>query len=152
MWCFASDQLSSITTRSTGSTCRSRQPKGPRCYINTLTPTKHVHEIIKKAHQKIAMFRMCFSSSIRTKLRFCTSHSSDQPLNIMSSVWSPYTKGNINLLEKVQRRCLCLCKKDIQIESLQERRLKTDLVDAYELINGLNRLQLTSFSLSPTHN
>jgi hypothetical protein len=28
---------------------------------NTLSPTKHINEIIKKAHQKIAMFRRCFT-------------------------------------------------------------------------------------------
>ena len=30
---------------------------------NNLTPTKHIQDLVKKAHRKIAMFRRCFSSN-----------------------------------------------------------------------------------------
>ncbi len=154
--CGASHQISSQVSllAHQGLPAGSRQSKGPWCCNSTLTPTKHIHEIIKKAHQKIVMFRMCFSSFNNDKITILYKSLITPALECTSTVWSSYIKENINLLEDAQRRCFCLCKKDIQIESLQERRLrlKTDLVDAYEFINGLNRLQLTSFSLSPTHN
>ena len=53
-------------------------------------------------------------------------------LEYASTDWSSQTKQNIEKLETVQARCLRLYKSDIQLESLKERRDRTDLIDIYK--------------------
>ena len=95
---------------------------------NTLTPTKHIQDIVKKAHQKIAMFRRCFTGFNEDKVSILYKSLIRPALEYASSAWSPFTKENILALEKVQKRCLRLCKEDVQMESLQERRLKKNIL------------------------
>ena len=118
---------------------------------NTLTPNKHIQDIVKKAHQKIAMFRRCFTGFDEEKVTILYKSLIRPSLEYASAAWSPLTKENINELEKVQRRYLRLCKEDICMESLQERRLKTDLVETYN-INGLCKTPVDKFfSLALPH-
>ena len=62
-------------------------------------------------------------------------------LEFSSTAWSPYTKKDIEALEKVQARCLRLCSNETKttIESLQERRQKTDLIDTYKYLNDISK-------------
>ena len=104
---------------------------------NTLSPTKHINEIIKKAHQKIAMFRRCFTGLDEKKVSILYKSLVRPALEYASTVWSPKSKENINALEKVQRRSLRLSRdQTIHMESLRERRKKTELVDTYKFITG----------------
>ena len=67
-----------------------------------------------------------------------------------STAWSPYTKKDIEALEKVQTRCLRLCNDKIQIETLQERRMATDLVDTYKFLNGHYKTKPDTFFSTPS--
>ena len=115
---------------------------------NTLTPTKHIQDVVKKACQKIAMFRRCFTGFDEEKVTILYKFLVHPALEYASSVWSPLTKENMTL-KKVQKRHLLLCKDDIDIESLQERRLRTDLGEAYKFINELYKTQAEKFFSLP---
>ena len=55
----------------------------------------------------------------------------------ISTAWSPNLKKDIDALEKVQAKCLRLCWSDkVEMESLETRRMKTDLVDTYKFLHG----------------
>ena len=73
---------------------------------NTLTPTIHINEITKKARQKTAMIRRCFTGLDETKISTLYKSLVRPALEYTSTAWIPLTKDNINKLEKVQKRCL----------------------------------------------
>ena len=103
---------------------------------NTLNPTRHVQDLVKKARQKTAMFRRCFTGLDEAKVTTLYQSIVRPALEYASTVWSPLTKKDIEALEKVQTRCLRLCSKEVQMDTLQERRKRTDLIDTYKFLNG----------------
>ena len=143
MWCFA---LNGVYLQEVDS-----QKDLGVTVSNTLSPKKHIQEIVKKAHQKIAMFRRCFTGFSEDKVSILYKSLIRPALEYASSVWSPYTKEDIKALEKVQKRCLRLCKDDLklELESLEERRLKTDLVEAYKFVNGLYKTPMDKYFSLP---
>ena len=69
-------------------------------------------------------------------------------LNISSVVWSPHQLGDIELLERVQRRFTKVPRKlknlsyeerreQLKLKSLEERRLRSDMIEAYKIVNGI---------------
>ena len=74
-----------------------------------LHPWKHIQEITKKANQRIGMIRRCFSNITQRKISILYTTSVRPLLEYASVVWSPWYKTDIDLLEKVQKRCLALC-------------------------------------------
>ena len=78
--------------------------------------------------------RTLYCSLVRSNLDYCL------------VVWSPYTKRNIDKLERVQRRVTKLISKsnhpyDIRLKklnlvSLEKRRLLTDVTFLHEVLNG----------------
>ena len=117
---------------------------------NSLNQTKHVQELVKKARQKIAMFRRCFTGLDEAKVTTLYQSIVRPALEFASTAWSPYTKKDIEALEKVQTRCLRLCNDKIQIETLQERRMATDLVDTYKFLNGHYKTKPDTFFSTPS--
>lgn len=114
-----------------------------------LTPSIHVQDIVKKAHRKIAMFRRCFTGLDEVKVTTLYQSLVRPALEYASTVWSPYYKKDIEAIEKVQTKCLRLCKKDIHLETLEERRQKTDLVDTYKFLHGLYKSDAENFFSLP---
>jgi hypothetical protein len=119
---------------------------------NTLTPTIHIQEIAKKARQKIAMFRRCFSSLNEDKVKILYQSIIRPALEYASTAWSPQTKQNIEKLEKVQTKCLRLYKSDIQMDPLRERRDRTDLIDTYKFLHGHYKTEPEKFFSLPHTN
>src|SRR5277367_1459931 len=65
------------------------------------------------------------------------------------SAWSPYLRGDIDKMERVQRRATKLipslrgfCYKDrlkrLNMQSLEDRRIRGDLIQKYKISNGLD--------------
>ena len=117
---------------------------------NSLNQTKHVQELVKKARQKIAMFRCCFTGLDEAKVTTLYQSIVRPALEFASTAWSPYTKKDIEALEKVQTRCLRLCNDKIQLETLQERRMATDLVDTYKFLNRHCKTKPDTFFSTPS--
>jgi hypothetical protein len=69
------------------------------------------------------------------------------------STWNPWTKGNINIIEKVQRRATKLVKSlrslpyeqrlnSLGLISLEDRRTRGDLIQMFKIIKGYDKINL----------
>ena len=120
---------------------------------NNLKFKEHLKHICSSATRTSNLIFKCFRSRnatflidlfktyIRPKLEYCT------------TVWNPYNIEDIDLIERVQRRFVRRLKKGdksnykhrlrkYEIESLELRRLKADLIMTYKLLT--NKLQVDS--------
>ena len=92
----------------------------------------------------IDMFRLLFKSLVRFILVYC------------SSVWIPYTKVSARKIDEIQRLATKMAGifKDvsysdrlriISIPSLQFRRLRTDMIQVYKILNGYEDIDTECF-------
>ena len=65
-------------------------------------------------------------------------------------VWSPWHKTDIESLEKVQRRCLKLASPHLVLETLESRRLQSDLNETYKFTHGSYKSDSANFFSNPT--
>ena len=84
----------------------------------------------------IPTFILLYNSMVRSHLDYC------------SSVWAPYRKGDIEALEKVQKRAtkiipalknLSYCErlKTCKLPTLHYRRIRGDMIEAYKIVSGI---------------
>ena len=62
-----------------------------------------------------------------------------------SPVWSPWQVKDKEILQKTQDRCLRLCKEHVDLESLEDRRKKTDLVETFKFKRGFYKTPSSVF-------
>ena len=62
-----------------------------------------------------------------------------------SPVWSPWQVKDKEILQKTQDRCLRLCNENIELETLEERRKKTDLVETFKFKRGFYKTPSNTF-------
>ena len=117
-------------------------------YDTHLSFSAHISRIVSIASGRAKCILKCFSSRDSSLLlrAFCTFV---RPLLEFSSIiWSPYYKKNINKLESVQRSFTkaidklhsCSYKErllNLNLVSLQHRRLISDLLMCYKILHGL---------------
>ena len=117
-------------------------------YDDSLSFSPHCSKIVVKASHRAKLILKCFRSRDSKLLMraFCTFV---RPLLESSSViWSPYTIADLNRIESVQRAFTKAIRHlrfstyrerlvNLHVDSLQCRRIKTDLVFCYKLIHNL---------------
>ena len=114
---------------------------------NKLDFGKHIKEIVKKANQRIGlikrgfdcldteMFMNLYPVLIRPLLEYCV------------QVWSPHKQGDIDLIERVQRRATKIIPalkhlpyeerlRRLKLTTLEERRVRGDMIETYKLLTG----------------
>ena len=85
------------------------------------------------------MFKQLYTTMVRPHLEYC------------SAVWNPHLKKDINKLERVQRRATKLVPyirdlpyeerlKKLDILSLEERRVRGDLIQYFKFYKGFNKV------------
>ena len=95
-------------------------------------------------YMDVDMFKAIYPSMIRSHMEYA------------APAWSPHLKKDINLLEQVQRRAtrLVLSLRDSTYEhrksvlgltSLEDRRIRGDLIEVYKIIHGLEKVQRSKF-------
>jgi len=112
-----------------------------------LSPSVHIHNIVVKAHQRSNAIHRCFlSRNVRVLTRAFIAYV--RPIvEYNSVVWSPYLKQDINSIESVQRRFTKRLPglgkytyskrlELLNLQSLEIRRLYSDLTWAYKIIFG----------------
>ena len=103
---------------------------------NDLLPRKHILEITKKANQRVGLIRRCFTNITQRKISTLFKTTVRPLLEYASVVWQPHLKKDIDMLQKVQNRCLALCPTPPPTESLEERRKCVDLVETYKILHN----------------
>ena len=118
--------------------------------VSNLSWSNHINKIVKKANSTLGFLRrnlrisnaniksIAYFSLVRPNLEYC------------SSVWNPHTRVLNQKIEMVQRRAARFVKnkyrntssvssmlEDLQWESLQSRRMKSQLTMFYKIINNL---------------
>jgi len=121
-----------------------------------LSFSQHIEKITCKAHQRANLIQSCFVSKQRDLLvkAFITY---DRPiLEYNSPLWSPTLKKDIISIESVQRKFTKRIPgmsglsyhsrlKALNLESLELRRLRADLLLAYKILFGLLRVNSDIF-------
>lgn len=102
---------------------------------NDLLPRKHILEITKKANQRVGLIRRCFTNITQRKITTLFITTIRPLLEYASVVWQPHLKKDIDLIQKVQNRCLALCPNPPVLESLENRRKRVDLVETYKIVH-----------------
>ena len=70
-------------------------------------------------------------------------------LESAAPAWNPHNRGDVDSLEKVQKRCLRMISdlgkmpyedklKIVGLQSLEDRRLRGDLIETFKYLNGFN--------------
>ena len=102
---------------------------------NDLLPRKHILEITNTANQRVRLIRLCFTNITQRKTSTLFKTTVRPLLEYASVVWQPHFKKDIDMLQKVQNRCLALSPDPLIIESLEERRKPVDLVGTYKILH-----------------
>ena len=89
---------------------------------NNLHPRKHIIDVTKKANQRIEMIKRCFTDLTEKKVGILYKTIIRPVLEYGTPVWSPWQQKDIQLIEKVQNRCMKLCNSDLTLDSLEKRR------------------------------
>ena len=121
-----------------------------------LSPSSHIDRIVLKAHQRANIIHRCFvSRNVDLLVRAFITYV--RPLLEYNSVtWSPHLKYDIERIEKVQRRFTKRLHgfsvlsyndrlKQLNMYSLEHRRLYFDLLWCYKLLFGLVRVNRDDF-------
>lgn len=115
---------------------------------NHLTFDSYINQIVKKAYSRANLIRRCFISKHLPTLLQAYKVFVRPLLEYNTSVWSPHSIQHITAIENVQRRftkCLPglsdlpyhqrLAK--LNLDSLELRRIRTDLIVLYKIVFGL---------------
>jgi len=118
---------------------------------SNLTPSSHIASITVTANQRVRLiYRSFISRDFHLLIRPFTTYV--RPiLEFNSDIWSPYYKGEIECIEKVQRRFTKWLPgfrnltygqrlKRVSLPNLGLRRLHADLVMCYKMVSGLVKL------------
>ena len=119
-------------------------------FTENLKPSAHIVDITSKANQKIGLIKRCFSNLTKDKVKILYTSIIRPALEYASPVWSPWLKKDIDLLENTQKRCLNLASQRIDLETLQERRKRTDLLETFKFNTGLYKTQKEKIFNAPT--
>ena len=118
---------------------------------NTLKPTAQCAEASRRAGAVLTQISMSFlyrdrKVFLRLYKQFVRCH-----LEFAIPAWAPWAAGDMDILEKVQKRAINLITglkgrtyeeklEELGLTTLRERRTKFDLVETYKTINGLDRV------------
>jgi hypothetical protein len=118
--------------------------------------TKHIKNIVKIAYFKINQLFKVFRSKNRQNLLLAYITYIRPTLEYASSIWSPYLLKDIHVIERVQkfftRRLLKKLNLNyterltqLNLESLETRRIKADLLETYKHVNNIGNRKLETF-------
>jgi hypothetical protein len=117
-------------------------------FCSNLTFASHINTIVAKTHARASLIHKCFLSKDATPLTKAFVTYVRPILEYATVIWSPYHTGEIAKLESVQRRFTkrlvglrYMTYSDrihfLELDGLEERRLRFDLVFTYKILFGL---------------
>jgi len=127
-------------------------------YISdTCDTSPHVERITKKAHGVLSQIRR--ATIVRDSHTLLNIYKAFiRPLlETAATTWNPFKRGDVDALEKVQKRSLRMMSdigslsyeeklKKLNLQSLENRRERGDLIQTYKYLNGFNHVSTPMFS------
>jgi hypothetical protein len=110
-----------------------------------LTFHEHVKHLLAKCYQKLFIIKKCFEISNRDILHMLYTSYIRPILEYGTLIWAPHSDSEINQLEKFQRKVLSLHGNSITLESLESRRIKSDLCYYYAILHNYAKLDPNKF-------
>ena len=109
---------------------------------------KHIQQQVNKANSIMGLIRRTYTFLDETSFRYLFQALVRPHLEYAEAVWSPFTKKDIDTIEKVQKRATKLIPslknmdypnrlKKLKMPTLQYRRLRGDMIEVYKIINGI---------------
>jgi hypothetical protein len=122
---------------------------------NDLKWNKQCSVAASKANRILGQIKNSFSYLDQVTFKFLYTALVRPHLEYAVSMWSPYTKTDIKIIEKVQRRATKLVKsikgksyeerlKALNLQNLEDRRLRGDLIQMFKLVNGVEKVNLVN--------
>ena len=116
-----------------------------------LKPTKQCEKAARTANRILSQVLRAFSYRDKKVLPKIFKTYVRPHIEFASPVWNPWSKGDVDLLENVQKRMVKQIKglsgisyeekiREIGLESLEERRSRQDLIQAFKIIHGHDRV------------
>ncbi|KAK3884088.1 hypothetical protein Pcinc_011624 [Petrolisthes cinctipes] len=126
-------------------------------------PSEHIAKVAAKANSRLGIIKRNFvilSGEILVPLYLFMVR---PILDYGVPAWSPYLVGDIQALEKMQRRATKLVPELSHLtyeeichhqglQTLQERRMKSDMIQEFKLMHGYDDVQYTKFFTLNTNN
>ena len=122
-----------------------------QCAVATQKAMKILLGLIKRNFKKLdeATFKVLYCSYVRPHLEYCI------------QAWSPYLEKDIKMIEEVQERATKVIPgfkfltyeqrlKKLDLSTLQQRRKRGDLIEAYKIISGKEKIDPGIF-FTPSH-
>ena len=118
---------------------------------NKLKYKKQCAKVAKKANQVLGMIKRNVVSRKKEVIIKLYKGLVRPLLEYAVQVWSPYRKGDIKVLERVQKRATKMVQglskmsyeerlKELNLPSLEERRKRGDMIMVYKMLNGLEKV------------
>ncbi len=113
---------------------------------------QHINNIVNKANQVLGVIKRTFTYLDRDVFIKLYKALVRPHLEYGNVIWNPYLKRQTKAIEKVQRRATKLVKECqnmsnidrlnyLRLHSLKGRRLKGDIIETYQILNGLEGIQ-----------
>ena len=132
---------------------------------NELNFEHHILEKVKIANKILGIIRRCFNHLDRNSFLLLYKSLVRSQLEYAQTVWSPYKKKLIEILERVQKRATKILPglknfsyedrlNKLDLPSLAYRRSRGDMIETYKIINGfydqdaIPNLQMSSVKIT----
>ena len=126
---------------------------------SNLKPSQQCKEAAGRARSELGKINRCFHFRdkkvfLRLYIQFVRPH-----LEFATSVWSPWNKADIDLLENVQKQAIRMISglrtncyedrlKEIDLWTLEKRRQMFDMVQVYKILNNIGELDISLSKIS----
>jgi hypothetical protein len=121
-------------------------------FVRALTFTKHVGAVVNKANRVVGVTKRTFDHMDKQMFKIIYKTMIRPHLEYANCIWSPFLKGDIEKLEKVQRRATKIIPtlrnltyttrlKMLNLPTLAYRRLRGDLIQVYRIMHGFTDIQ-----------
>lgn len=129
----------------------------------SLKSSEHVSKIAAKANSRLGIIKRNFSVLSRDVLLPLYLSLVRPTLDYGAQAWSPYLLQDIRALERVQRRATKLVPelshrpyeercKHLGLQTLEDRRIRGDMIETYKLLHGFEDIPYTKFFTLNTNN
>ena len=116
----------------------------------------HVSKVAAKANSMVGMIKRTFSYMDEEMFKYLYPSLVRSQMEYAVQAWSPSLKKDIDLLEKVQQRATKLVpslkdkpyeerKQALNLTSLEERRVRGDLIEVFKIIHGFENINRKQF-------